>query len=49
MKIEIYFRDLNEEKQKEILRHFGYSNEAECNRDIFPLFILECEGGDKNE
>jgi hypothetical protein len=38
--IEIYFYDLTEEKQKEILDTFGEN----CNYDIFPIATIGEEG-----
>lgn len=39
--IEIYFNDLKEEAQKEVLKFYGYESAEEGNFDIQPLFILE--------
>ena len=41
--MEIYLRDLNEEKQKEVLKSLNLKNEAEGNFEITPLFVLEKE------
>lgn len=39
MTIEVYFRDLSEEKQAEILAAYGDNN----NWDVYPLIVLEIE------
>ncbi|MBR6029408.1 MAG: hypothetical protein IKP40_09985 [Clostridia bacterium] len=39
MTVEIYWDDLNEEKQKELLNLFG----GNMNWDIFPIACLEIE------
>ena len=41
--IEIFFRDLTENKQKEILEAFGYESEKDGNWDVFPLCEIACE------
>ena len=42
--IEIYFNDLNKEKQKELLEHEGITSPEEANWDIVPIAIYESEG-----
>lgn len=39
--MEIYFNDLTEDKQKEVLKFYKLKSEAEGNFDVSPLFILE--------
>ena len=41
MIIEIYFYELSEEKQEEILEAYGLASAEEMNWDVFPLFTLE--------
>ena len=41
--LEIYFSDLTEEAQKEVLKFYGIETEAEANLDTIPLFALEKE------
>lgn len=51
MEIEIYWRDLTEEKQVEIATQYCWdidkleSFEKEMNWDTFPIFILESTNG----
>lgn len=40
-KYEIFFSDLNEEAQKELLEDTGISDPKEMNWDIFPLTSYE--------
>ena len=42
-KIELYFSDLNEEAQKELLKTANISDPKEANWDVFPITILEFE------
>ena len=46
--VEIYFKDLNPEKQKELLDAVGMSDPKEMNWDGYfcPLTILDFEDGD---
>lgn len=44
--MEIYFRDLNEVAQKEILEFYGMEDASEGGWDNFPLAILGCEDED---
>ena len=39
--IEIYFNDLKEEKQKELLAHEGINSPEEANWDNIPIAIFE--------
>ncbi len=39
--VEIYFRDLSEEKQREVLDAAGVKSPKEANWDVFPLDYLE--------
>lgn len=39
--LEIYFCDLSEEMQEQVLRFYNVSSEKDENFDVFPLFILE--------
>lgn len=39
-KVEIYFRDLSKEKQKEVLEAYGMKSEEEMNWDVFPIDVL---------
>lgn len=41
--IEIYFNDLNEEKQSEVLKFYDMQDESEGNWEVQPLAILEVE------
>jgi len=41
--IEIYFADLTEQKQKEVLDAYGLQSADEENFDVAPLSILEVE------
>ena len=38
---ELYFRDLNEEAQKRLLKFLGISSPEEGNLDVVPLCVLE--------
>ena len=38
--MEIYFSDLNEEAQKEVLEFYGLKTPQEGNLDVVPLFEL---------
>ena len=38
--MEIYFSDLNEEAQKELLKLYGIKTPQEGNFDVVPLFVL---------
>ena len=42
-KMEIFFNDLKEHTQKEVLMLYGIKTPEEFNLDIAPLFILETE------
>jgi len=44
-KIKVHLTDLKKEKQKEILKFLKLKSAEEGNYDIFPLFLLEIEGG----
>ena len=41
--LEIYFNDLNEKTQKEVLEFYNITSGTDLNLETFPLFILECE------
>ena len=41
MRIEIYFEDLSEAKQKELLKAAGIKEPKEANWDIFPITEVE--------
>ena len=41
--IEIFFDDLKEDKQKEILEAFGVEKPEDMNWDVFPLAIINVE------
>lgn len=41
--MEIYFSDLKEEKQKELLEYVGVSSPEEVNWDVFPVATLGIE------
>jgi len=41
MPIEIYFRDLNKKKQKELLKIADIDTPEEANWDIIPLAVIE--------
>ena len=43
MRIEIYFEDLSEAKQKELLKAAGIKEPKEANWDIFPITEVEYE------
>lgn len=43
--LEIMFEDLNQKAQKEVLAFYGYTDPAEGNLDVFPLFVLHKDGG----
>lgn len=43
LEVRIYFRDLTEEKQKEVLEAYGIESEKDGNFDLFPLTILYVE------
>jgi len=38
--LEIFIRDLNEEKQEQVLEFLGVENIEEGNLDVFPLCII---------
>jgi hypothetical protein len=40
--LEIFFDDLCEEAQKNVLQEFSVRSPNEMNWDIAPLFVLEC-------
>lgn len=40
----IYFKDLKEEVQNELLAEFGIDNEKEMNWDVFPVAEIYCDG-----
>lgn len=40
-RVEIYFYDLSEEKQKEVLALYEIEQPKEANLDVIPLFTLE--------
>lgn len=40
MEIEIYFRDLSEEKQAELLKAYGVKSPEEMNWDVFPVAVI---------
>ena len=41
MQVEIYFGDLSEEKQNELLKTLGINCAKDENWDVFPITILE--------
>jgi hypothetical protein len=41
--LEIFYKDLKEEAQKEVLNLYGIKSPEEMNLDITPLFVLETE------
>lgn len=41
---ELYFSDLNEKAQREILKKAGVKKPEDMNWDIFPITIIELEG-----
>ena len=41
--IEIYLRDLSEEKQKEIIEAYGIEKAEDANWDIFPITCIDIE------
>jgi len=48
--LNIFFSDLKEEAQKEVLKLYQMKNESEGNFDIAPLFVLANElKGRKNK
>ena len=42
--VEIFFADLSEEKQQEILETTGYRTESEGNFEICPIAVVDFEG-----
>ena len=42
--IEIYFSDLSEKKQREVLKIAGLSEPSEANWDVFPIAMIPLEG-----
>ena len=42
-RVEIYFRDLTDEKQREVLEAAGINSPEDANWDAFPLDMLEFE------
>lgn len=44
--IEIYFNDLTEEAQKQILEQAGITDPAEANWDVFPICEFEINPDD---
>lgn len=40
--VEIYFYDLCEEKQKELLELYEVESPEEMNWDVFPITTIEC-------
>lgn len=38
--VEIYFSDLSEEKQQELLQHFGIEDPKEMNWDVLPVVTI---------
>ena len=47
--LEIYFSDLNEEAQKEVLNLYDIKDESDGNFEYIPLFILDCSEEDEDE
>ena len=45
MPVEIYFKDLTREKQREVMEFYNVRNLNETNWDVFPLFVIDCEVG----
>ena len=45
--IEIYFDDLNEEKQKEICEAIGIDNGSDMNWDVLPIACVDFEKEDE--
>lgn len=41
MEFEIYFEDLKEETQQQLLEAMGIKNPSEVNWDVFPIATLE--------
>lgn len=41
--IDIYWKDLTEQAQKEIKEVLGYDPVKECNWDVFPMVSLDIE------
>ena len=41
MEFEIYFNDLKEETQQQLLEAMGIKDPAEANWDVFPITTLE--------
>ena len=39
--LEIYFQDLNEETQEQVLKYYGIHEPEEMNWDVTPIAILE--------
>jgi hypothetical protein len=46
--VEIYFRDLSDEKQAEILQAAGIDTEEDGNWDVLPLAVVDFEPEDDN-
>lgn len=39
--LEIYFKDLTPEAQKDVLKFYSFKSELDGNWDVIPLFVLE--------
>ena len=46
---EIYFHDLKEEVQQQLLEAFGMKSPKERNWDVFPIAIIPCSRMDEDE
>ncbi|MEM3631207.1 MAG: hypothetical protein QXY18_07340 [Nitrososphaerota archaeon] len=42
-KVEIFFKDLSKEKQKELLKAYKVKDPSEMNWDVFPVDTIEIE------
>lgn len=47
--LEVYFKDLKEDKQKEVLELYDLDKEEDGNFELSPLFILEYSGNPDEE
>lgn len=46
MNFELYFTDLTEQAQKELLNKAGVTSETDMNWDVFPITVIPFESED---
>lgn len=47
--VEIYFNDISEAKQKQLLEIFNVDSPSQMNWDVFPVAVISAEEPDFNE